>query len=437
MKETLRHLFSETLAETSLERVMAAKTARRGNALAVDDLEIDLAEPERIFVASIGKAARPMAAALAALLPAAKTSGAVVAPDLAGGLPGGFRGFAGGHPYPNGQSVAAAEFLLDRLAALGRRDLAIFLLSGGGSAICEAPLEAGVALDDLRAFYEVLVTCGGNIVDMNVLRKHLSRVKGGRLAEAAAPAHQLTLYVSDVPPGEPSTVASGPTMPDESTCEDAYETARRLGAARRAPDSIRRLFENRALQETPKPGAAAFACSQWSCLLDNAAALESLEAKARKLGWLVERDLSVDDEPVEKAADALLDRLRELAKAHPGQTVAVTTGGELSSPVTGDGKGGRNQAFALWVARKLAARGQRATVLSAGTDGIDGNSPAAGAVADETTLSRAEALGLDAADFERRSDAYSFFERLDDLIVTGPTGNNVRDLRLLAAEPER
>ncbi len=435
MKETLRRLFLETLEEASLERVMAAKVARREDALVVGGGELDLSAPERISVVGIGKAARPMCEALAPLLPTDRTAITVVAPAGTGGTTDRFRVFEGGHPYPNAESVAAAEFLLDGLAKLGQSDLLICLLSGGGSAICEAPLEPNIPLEDVRAFYEVLVTCGANIVEMNVLRKHLSRIKGGRLAEAASPARQLTLYVSDVPPGEPSTVASGPTMPDESTCADAYETARRLGIVPRAPRTLRRMFEDRSLQETPKPGSEIFRRSRWCCLLDNAAALETLEAKARALAWIVERELSIDDQPVETAAEVLLDRLQDLARSHPGRTVAVATGGELSSPVTGTGVGGRNQAFVLWAARKLAHRDMRATVLSAGTDGIDGNSPAAGAVADERTVARSEALGLIAAEYEKRSDSYRFFEQLGDLVVTGPTGNNVRDLRMLVAGP--
>ena len=436
MKEKLVRLFRETLEQSSLARVMASKVSRRGDSLVAGDAAVDINSPERILVAGIGKAAGPMCAALTPLLPTDKTSVVVVAPDLPGDPPAGYRAFAGGHPYPNAQSGLAARHLLDRASGLGRRDLFLCLLSGGGSAICEAPLDPRVSLDDLRAFNRVLVTCGANIVEMNILRKHISCIKGGRLAEAASPARQLTLYVSDVPPDEPSSVASGPTMPDESTCTDAYETVSRLGIGPRLPTVIGRTVEDRALVETPKPGSPAFGRSQWVCLLDNFDVLESLESAARTQGWILERDLTVDDAPVERAADTLLDRLEALADAYPRKTVAVTTGGELSSPVKGDGMGGRNQAFVLWAARKLHERGMRATVLSAGTDGIDGNSPAAGAVADETTLPRASALGLDAEDFELRSESYRFFEQLGDLIMTGPTGNNVRDLRMLVVRPE-
>ena len=420
--------------EVSLDRVMASKVTRRGNHLVVADEEFDVTSARRIFVAGIGKAARPMCEALVPLLPSTAET-ALVAPDPSDFSRQEFRIFSGGHPYPNRDSEIAARCVLAVSEGLTADDMFICLLSGGGSAICEQALPADVSLSDLRVFYEVLVTCGANIVEMNILRKHLSRIKGGRLATAAAPARQITLYVSDVPPGEPSTVASGPTMPDETTCEDAYATAERLGIVSRFPESIRRCFEQRTLRETPKRGSPEFARSRWICLLDNFAVLESLEAKARAAGWALERDMSVDDQPLQDAARALIDRLVELTRATPGRTVAVTSGGELSSPVTGDGMGGRNQAFVLCAARMLAARGVRATVLSAGTDGIDGNSPAAGAVADHTTVSRAEALGMDAGDFERRSDSYRFFKGLGDLIVTGPTGNNVRDVRILVAEP--
>ncbi len=437
MKETLRRLFLETLEEISLERVMAEKVRFEGSKLQVAGETLDLSACRNIFVAAVGKAASPMAAALVAGLPAERTSGAVVSSATAGAFPPGFKTFAGGHPYPNEQSRAAADFLLERLTALEKQDLVIYLLSGGGSAICEALIDPGIPLDDLRAFYEVLVTCGAGIVDMNVLRKRLSRIKGGRLAAAAHPARQLTLYVSDVPPDQPSTVASGPTMPDESDAALACETVHRLGIAARFPRRIRELFEQGRLPETPKPGDTVFARSSWRCLLDNTAALDVVEAKARGEGWLVERDDSVDDRPLTEAADTLISSLRSLAKKSHGRTAAVTTGGELSSPVTGGGQGGRNQAFVLCAARKIAALRFPTAVISAGTDGIDGNSPAAGALADRTTPARAAALGLDPCDYQRRSDSFRFFERLGDVLITGPTGNNVRDVRMLVASGVR
>ncbi len=435
MKESLLRLFVDTLEEVALDRVMAGSVRRSGPSLVVDGREFDVAGARRIYIAGIGKAAWPMCRALMPLLPD-QTTATVVAPTATDEQQPRVSSFVGGHPYPTVDSEAAAREILRRAGELGPEDLFICLLSGGGSAICEAPLDVGLSLEDILGTFEVLVTCGANIVEMNIVRKHLSLIKGGRLAQAAAPARQLTLYVSDVPPGEPSSVASGPTMPDESTCEDAYRVAADLGITARLPGPVRRLIEQRTLVETPSPGDEAFVRSDWICLSDNFTALDCLERRTRSLGWKVKRDTSVDDWPVERAADVLLDRLCAAAEAHPGQTVAVTVGGELSSPVTGDGRGGRNQAFVLWAARKIAERGIRATVLSAGTDGIDGNSPAAGAIADAATLRRAASMGMDADDYDRRSDSYAFFENLGDLILTGPTGNNVRDLRMLVAQPD-
>ena len=314
---------------------------------------------------------------------------------------------------------------------LRREDLLIYLLSGGGSAICERPISETISLEDCREFYRLLVTCGANIVDMNVLRKHFSAIKGGRLAQAAHPARQVTLYVSDVPADRPSTVASGPTMPDESTVEDCYAIAKRLKLAGHFPGSIQDMFDQSTIPETPKPGGAVFQDSSWHCLLGSEDGLDRLAAQAESKGWVCRRDMSVDDWPLERAVEHLLGEIEELRSQYPGRTVALLTGGELSWPVTGHGMGGRNQAFVLACVERIA--GCNIAVVSAGTDGVDGNSSAAGALADGHSAGRASKLGMDPGDYQQRSDSYHFFEQLDDLVITGPTGNNIRDLRMLVA----
>jgi hydroxypyruvate reductase len=233
------------------------------------------------------------------------------------------------------------------------------------------------------------------------------------LAAAAWPARQVTLFVSDVPAGRDSTVASGPTMPDESTVAECREIMARYQMP--LPATYRRD-----IPETPKPGDGYFDRSRYLALLSNQDGTVALADLARERGWRVEVDTSCDDWPLERAADHLLARLRAMPAP-----ACVVSGGELSCPVTGNGIGGRNQAFVLYCA--MQTTGERIAALSAGTDGADGNSPAAGAVSDGETCGR----GLDARDFYVRSDAYSFFAALGDAIVTGPTGNNVRDLRLL------
>jgi len=431
MKATLSQLFTSTLEQLSLDKVMPGKLAVSGGVLQIGEERIQLAAFRKVIIVAIGKAAYQMAEQTAEILKPHTVSGMIVTSALAGGRLTNFMTYEGGHPYPNEQSVWSANVAQELLSDLKPDCLVLYLLSGGGSAIFEKPISDEISLDESREFFRLLVTCGANIVEMNVLRKHFSAVKGGRLAEIAHPAKQLTLYVSDVPADQPSTVASGPTMPDESTVEECYEIVERLKLKEGLPGSLRAMFDERRIPETPKPGAQKFADSSWHCLLGNQDGLDTLVSASRMQGWVVDKDLSVDDWPLEKAVDHLLARLGTMRQENPGKRAAILTGGELSCPVTGDGMGGRNQAFVLSCAKRIA--GQNIAVVSAGTDGIDGNSPAAGAVADGHTIERARALGMDAADFEQRSDSYHFFGKLDDLLMTGPTGNNIRDLRALVA----
>jgi hydroxypyruvate reductase len=431
MKVTLREIFHTMLERLALERVMRNKIACSHRVLEVGGERVELEPFKKILVVAIGKAAAPMADALSQIVAPDVVSGVLVAPVIPAKPLRHFMAYRGGHPYPDDASLYAARVVQELLDDLKGYYLVVYLLSGGGSALCEKPVSHEISLADIREFYRLLVTCGANIVEMNVLRKHFSAIKGGRLAAQAHPARQITLYVSDVPPDQPSTVASGPTMPDESTIDDCYEIAGRYGLIERFPQSIRAIFEQKTIPETPKPGDGVFANSSWHCLLENQSALDELAAAAGERQWHVEVDLSVDDWPVATAANHLLRRLERMRKENPGRVVALLTGGELSCPVTGDGLGGRNQAFVLDCVPKIA--GKNTAVLSAGTDGIDGNSPAAGAVADSATLERAGELGLDPEDFQRRSDSFRFFEPLGDSLMTGPTGNNVRDVRMLVA----
>jgi glycerate-2-kinase len=266
------------------------------------------------------------------------------------------------------------------------------------------------------------------IEHINVLRKHLSAVKGGRLAECAYPARQLTIFISDVPDDLPSMVASGPTMPDESTAKQAYELAEQRGLGRQFPASIRGFFERQELPETPKPGDPRFAQSDYFCLLSNRDAVAAALAAAQKLGFVAERDRGAWDADYQEVVRANVAALDTLAQAHKAQPVCLVVGGEVTCPVTGSGMGGRNQSFALYAAQHIAS--QRRVVLSAGTDGRDGNSPTSGAVADGQTVARAQSRGLDPAAYLAESDAYSFFRTLGDTLDTGFTDNNVRDVRL-------
>jgi len=307
--------------------------------------------------------------------------------------------------------------------------LIVFLLSGGGSSIVEKPMDDDISLADLIATYRALVHSGAPIAEINAIRKHLSAIKGGRLAQAAAPAQQVSLLVSDVPDATPDALASGPTMPDSSSVEDCYRIAAKHDLLRQLPLSTRELFERHALEETPKSDDLVFHRSRWWPVLSNQSAVEQARIAAQNAGFAVHIDNSCDDWDYEKAAAYLLDRVRDLRARQ--ERVCLISGGEVTVKVTNGGVGGRNQQFALACAEKIA--GQNITVLSAGTDGVDGNSPAAGSVVDGSTVERARELGFDVQSALERFDAYPFFKAMGDAIEPGPTGNNLRDLRILLA----
>jgi glycerate 2-kinase len=428
MLRRARHIFDRALAEASIEKAFQRQVSCERSVLRVCDDLYDLSSYSRVFVVSIGKAAHSLVQALEQRA-GSRFEGIVVSSTEPVSQVRGFRYFQGGHPVPNQESVVAAKAILQSLNAQNAASLVIFLLSGGGSSMAEKLLDDEIGLEDLVATYRTLVLSGAPIAEINAIRKHLSAIKGGRLAQAAYPANQLSLLVSDVPDNMLDALASGPTMPDSTSAEDCYAIAQKYGMTEQFPASVRELFQRRALEETPKSDDPAFVHSRWWTLLSNRTALDAASLAARQAGFAVEVENSCDDWDYAHAADFLLGRLRELRKK--GEPVCLISGGEVTVKVTNGGIGGRNQQFALACAEKIA--GENITVLSGGTDGVDGNSPAAGAVVDGTTLARSQALGLDATDHLKRFNAYPFFDTLGDAVLTNPTGNNLRDLRILLA----
>lgn len=432
MKETAVRVFRETLAAIDIQAALERKLDCDGKCIHVERKTIQVADFSEFVAFSIGKAAFPMAEALSNVLPPSyRPDGILVAPaEPPHSLPG-WKSFIGGHPIPTEASFVAGRAILDRLVRCNDRTLIFFLISGGGSALVEQSLDPSVSHEDFKKLHYALVTCGAPIEEINVVRRHLSATKGGRLAAAAPRSMKLTLGVSDVPEGYESALASGPTLPDPTTVADAQQVVARYGLLPKLPHSIREIFEKGRLQETPKESDPAFARAHFHLLLGAHdllhAAHHALEAEG--IGCIA--DNTTDNWPLETAADHFFALLDSAKAEDPKRCCAVVADGEVSSPVTGNGMGGRNSAFVLACVPKIA--GRDITVLSAGTDGIDGNSPAAGAVADGETLARAHAAGLDPRDFQRRSDAFTFFSRLGDAIITGPTGNNLRDLRILIA----
>ncbi len=426
MKQIARHIFDHALRESSIPQAFTRHLhCERGVLRICDDL-YDLNGYSRVFVIAIGKAAHTMLVALHEIA-GLRFEGIVASSVVPEFQIRGFRYFHGGHPLPNAESLRAADAMLKSLAVQNESSLVIYLVSGGGSAAAEKPIDDEISLGDLIATYRALVHSGAPIAEINAIRKHLSAIKGGRLAQAAYPATQVSILVSDVPDATPDALASGPTVPDSTTAEDCYALTAKYKM--QFPPLVQELFDRRALDETPKSDGHAFIGARWWTILSNAALLEAAKQEAERQGFEVVIDNSCDDWDYAKAADYLLQRLRDLRQKK--ERICLLSGGEVTVHVENGGAGGRNQQFSLYCAEKIV--GENICILSAGSDGLDGNSLAAGAIVDGTTSERAKKLSLDPASHLNNFNAYPFFDALGDAVITGPTGNNLRDLRILLA----
>jgi glycerate 2-kinase len=427
-RESVRAIFFHALAEASISKGFARHVNCERGVLRVREDLYNLQSFDRVSVISIGKAGHTMVEALTEQV-GSSLEGIVASSVEPAAQVRGFRYFLGGHPTPSEGSIQAASAILRALGSQTPSSLAIFLVSGGGSSIVEKPIDDEISLADLVATYRALVLSGAPIAEINSVRKHLSAVKGGRLAQAAFPAQQVSLLVSDVPDNAPDALASGPTMPDTTSIEDCYRIVDKYDLLTQFPKSTRELFERDALGETPKSDDPVFHRARWWPILSNQTALEEASEAAERAGFYVHVDNSCDDWDYEKAAEYLVQKSRELREKF--SPVCLLSGGEVTVKVTSGGVGGRNQQFALACAEKIVD--DNIVVLSAGTDGIDGNSPAAGCVVDGSTLTRAREKGLDVRTSLEKFDAYPLLSVLGDALEMGPTGNNLRDLRILLA----
>jgi hydroxypyruvate reductase len=445
LRRTAREIFNDVLVEVDARRAVLEALELNGTRLRVRDSEFELeARPLKIYSVAVGKAAAGMASALDARLGDRVLRGGVLSgppPDAT--LQACWRVYAGGHPLPNEESLEAARTAFELLReADDPAALVLFLVSGGGSAMIEWPSDARLSLADLREAGRVLVSCGAGISEVNAVRRALSALKGGGLSACAMRAAQVTLIVSDVAPGREFDVASGPSLPPPADAPDVQEIVARHGLASRLPSTVLRVLEEACAR--PADGSSTNALRRHYVLLDNERACAAAAASARARGFAVEVARDLAEQPVAEGASELVSRLFAMRRREGagGRGVCLISGGEFACPVRGAGVGGRNSETALRCAFEFAkAFGdggagwlpREQVALSAGTDGIDGNSPAAGALADHTTLRRALERGLNAEKFLEESDAYSFFDRLGDAVVTGPTGTNVRDVRILLA----
>lgn len=394
----------------------------------------------RTLVLGAGKAGGAMAQAVEALWPAdAPLSGLVVTryhhtPPRPAGLRERIEVVEASHPVPDAAGLHAAERILALTRGLTPDDLVLCLISGGGSALLTLPAE-GLSLQEKQGINRALLESGANITEMNCVRKHLSRIKGGRLAAACAPARVVTLTISDVPGDDPSVIASGPTVPDATTCADAVAILQRYGIE--VPGAIMSLLEQGAL-ETPKPGDAVFAGQPVHMIATPQQSLEAAAAAARAAGLdahILSDEMEGESREVGKVHAALARAVAQRAQPFRRPCV-ILSGGETTVTVrkqpegTPRGRGGRAGEFCMGLAQAL--QGQEGVwALAADTDGIDGMEENAGAFVAPDTLRRALAQGMKIDGFLARNDAYGYFQALGDLVVTGPTHTNVNDFRAM------
>jgi glycerate 2-kinase len=428
---------------------------------------IDLAGYKRVFVIALGKAAGPMLDVLLERMSRRKgLRGVCCTNQPSRSRNWRFRYFQGGHPVPNQESFAAARAALTLLKKARKDTLVFFLISGGGSAMFDLPLDPKITLEDAIVFHNLLLASGAPINEVNTLRKHFSAVKGGRLAIAAPDAMKVSILVPDVPLRTLDALSSGPTSPDHSTVAEVRELIERYQLDSKFPPRVRQFFEREDLPESPGNKAGrpsflpkmpwadvqhakrtnlttafgmtgeepAFRDSVFEVLVSTNDLVENARALARQAGYYAVVDNSCDDWDYQAATRYLLERFHALRAAQP--RLCLISVGEVTVTLSSNpGAGGRNQQFALASALELEKhRGDRIAVLSAGSDGIDGNTQTAGAISDPTTASRARAFGYDPERALREFNACPLFTAIGDSIITGPTGHNLRDLRILIAD---
>ena len=420
----------------ALEAADPSKAVKRclqleGEMLRVADRSYDLRNYDRVLVVGAGKAGSAMAAGVEEVLGDRVSEGVVnvkyghVAPTRR------VRIQEAGHPVPDQPGLDGTRRMVELLKGAGPRDLVVTVISGGGSALMDLPVE-GITLEHMKALTDALLRSGATINEINTIRKHLSQVKGGGLARIAAPAMVISLILSDVVGNPLDFIASGPTVPDTTTFRDAWAVLEQYGLTDAVPKPIAERLRAGVRGEIPdtlKDGDPLFDLVQNVVVASNDLAAEAAVAKARELGFntlLLSTFVEGEAREVAKVFSAVAKEIAAFGRP-VARPACIVAGGETTVTVRGDGKGGRNQEMALSAALKIAGM-EDVMIVPSATDGNDGPTDATGAIADGSTVERARAMGLDPAEFLARNDAYHFFEQLGDLIKTGPTNTNVNDL---------
>jgi glycerate 2-kinase len=434
LRQDLHTIFQAALGAVDPGEAIRTHVRRDGQQLQVADRVYDLRQYDALYVIGVGKAAAAMATAVEALLGDRIRGGHVIVKYGHGGPIKYVTLHEAGHPIPDEAGVRATRALIEFVRGRGARELIICLLSGGGSALSPAPSE-GMTLAEKQEATRLLLACGATIHEINALRKHISQIKGGQLARLASPATLITLVLSDVVGDSLDVIASGPTVPDTSRFADCLEILHKYQLLDKVPVAIRRHLEAGAagtIPETPKPRDPVFARTQTVIIGRNLQALEAAGHQAAALGYrtlILSSGIEGETREVAKVHTGIAREV--LASGHPiAAPACILSGGETTVTLRGQGKGGRNQEFVLAMALDVR-NAPGIAVLSGGTDGTDGPTDAAGAVADWTTCARAEQLGLHPRLALEHNDAYPFFARLGDLLLTGPTQTNVMDVRIM------
>lgn len=434
----LLRIYREAVAAVEPHTAVVRALSLDGEMLRAGEFSYDLADIARIVVVGAGKAAAGMATGVEQVLGERVESGLVIVKDGYTGDPGWIAQVEAGHPLPDERGARATARILDRVSRADSKTLVICLLSGGASALLVSPAR-GITLEDKIRTTDLLLASGADIVEVNAVRKHLSAIKGGRLAAQARPARVLTLVLSDVIGDRLDVIGSGPTFPDGSTFSDARAVLGRRGLLKQVPPAVRNRLDRGALcviPETPKPGDPLFDGAGHCIVGNNRLALEAAAASASAHGYdAVVLSSEVRGEARE-AARWLAGEVRRVAQplTATSRPVCLLSGGETTVTVTGSGAGGRNQEFALAFALEIEGL-EGVDLLSAGTDGTDGQTDAAGAFVDGGTARLSRDVGLDPAGSLRENDSYHFFVEFgrrtggSPLLVTGPTGTNVMDIQ--------
>lgn len=437
-RKDIREIFESAVGAVEPKRVVRRSVrltdGPSGVKLLISDREYNLLEYQAIYVVGAGKAASSMARSMEEILGERINKGMVNVKyghreklDIIGIN-------EAGHPIPDEAGLKGTRDILKLVQGLTSRDLVICLISGGGSALMPLPCE-GITLGEKQDTTKLLLECGVTINEINTLRKHISQIKGGRLARAVYPATLISLILSDVIGDRLDIIGSGPTVPDESTFDDCLKIIERYGLREKMPASVLihlRDGSEGKLEETPKPGDAAFNKTQSFIIGNNLLAINEARNKSEEMGYnplILSTSIEGETREVAKVHAAIAKEV--LSSGNPVKRPAcIISGGETTVTIQGKGLGGRNQEFVLAAAMEIDGL-EEVTVLSGGTDGTDGPTDAAGAIADGDTIRRAKKLKMDSYSYLKNNDSYHFFQKLDDLLLTGPTNTNVMDLRLM------